>query len=181
MAHHRRRSDDSQLSEHALAALFHHDREIVHRHQTANTGTGSVADPVRKWKCATLLEVPTNIGLLGPTGRWTLAGNAGPLALRIFDVEKTPVPIPGGKPPMTNLPTYDPLGGHGLGMVRPKRDCMNLVTGVNHERGVDRSRRPTADNRYFRATTGLTRRGRDQGIAGTGVARRLADIALQPD
>jgi hypothetical protein len=27
MAHHPRRSDNGQLSEHALAALFHHDRE----------------------------------------------------------------------------------------------------------------------------------------------------------
>jgi hypothetical protein len=38
MAHHQRRSDDSQLSEHALAALFHHDRERIGDHTDADAG-----------------------------------------------------------------------------------------------------------------------------------------------
>ena len=38
MAHHQRRSDDRQLSEHALAALFHHDRERIGDHTDADAG-----------------------------------------------------------------------------------------------------------------------------------------------
>jgi hypothetical protein len=34
-------------------------------------------------------------------------------------------------------------------MIRPKRYGVNLVTGVRHERGIDRSHRPAADNRNF--------------------------------
>src|SRR5882672_9084758 len=82
-----------------------------------------------------------------------------------------------------------PPGGHRLGVIGPERDGMNLVTGVNHERCIDRSHRATADNRNFRhftlrasSPTGNKpgSRGRNQDIAGISAAR-LADIALQPD
>jgi hypothetical protein len=42
------------------------------------------------------------------------------------------------------------LGGHRLGVIGPKRDGMDLVTGVDHQRGIDRSHRATPDNRNFR-------------------------------
>ena len=45
------------------------------------------------------------------------------------------------------------LGSHRLGMVGPKRDRVNLMAGIDHERGIDRSHCATADNRNFRHLT----------------------------
>jgi hypothetical protein len=38
-------------------------------------------------------------------------------------------------------------------VIGPKRDGMNLVTGVNHQRGIDRSHRATPDNRNLSHVT----------------------------
>jgi hypothetical protein len=50
------------------------------------------------------------------------------------------------------------LGGHRLGVIGPQRDGVNLVTGVNHERGTDRSHRATADDRNLRHSVQAARR-----------------------
>ncbi len=39
------------------------------------------------------------------------------------------------------------LGSHRLGVIGPERYGVNLVTGVNHEGGIDRSHGAAADNR----------------------------------
>ena len=77
------------------------------------------------------------------------------------------------------------LGGHRLGVIGPQRDGMNLVTGVHHQRGIDRSHRAAADHRNL-GHFALRARGREAQLtageiktAGSGTACRLADVTLQ--
>ena len=87
------------------------------------------------------------------------------------------------------------LGGHRLGMIGPQRDGMDLMTGVNHQRCIDRSHRATTDNRNLRHVTlrarslmvpmifenaALARRGNQDTVA-AGAACRFANIALEPN